>query len=63
LLLLDKAKSDFLHIISHEIRTPLNGIKGSLELIKENATGGSIDTLYEILDTSVHAWRGSQLPH
>jgi two-component system sensor histidine kinase/response regulator len=53
LLLLDKAKSDFLHIISHEIRTPLNGIKGSLELIKENITGGSIDVLYEILDASV----------
>ena len=35
LLILDQAKTEFLHIISHEIRTPLNGIKGSLELIKE----------------------------
>jgi len=53
LLLLDKAKSEFLHIISHEIRTPLNGIKGSLELIRENVTGNSIDILFEILDASV----------
>lgn len=35
LLDLDRAKTEFLHLISHEIRTPLNGIIGPLELLKE----------------------------
>ena len=30
---LDRAKSDFLHMISHELRTPLNGLLGTAELI------------------------------
>ncbi len=53
LLSLDKAKSEFLHIISHEIRTPLNGIKGSLEIIKEYTLNESIEKLFNILDLSV----------
>jgi two-component system, sensor histidine kinase and response regulator len=53
LLLLDSAKSDFLHIISHEIRTPLNGIKGSLEIIKEYTLTESVQKLFNILDLSV----------
>ena len=53
LLILDKAKSEFLHIISHEIRTPLNGIKGSLEMIRDNAQESSIRNLFHILDSSV----------
>jgi two-component system, sensor histidine kinase and response regulator len=54
LLILDKAKSEFLHIISHEIRTPLNGIKGSLEMIRDNAEESSIKNLFHILDASVN---------
>ena len=53
LLILDKAKSEFLHIISHEIRTPLNGIKGSLEIIRETAKESSVSNLFNILDSSV----------
>jgi two-component system, sensor histidine kinase and response regulator len=53
LILLDNAKSDFLHIISHEIRTPLNGIKGSLEIIKEYSLTESVQKLFNILDLSV----------
>lgn len=53
LLNLDKAKSDFLHIISHEIRTPLNGMKGSLEIIKEHDLTDSVGKLFNILDLSV----------
>jgi two-component system sensor histidine kinase/response regulator len=53
LLILDKAKSEFLHIISHEIRTPLNGIKGSLEIIRETAKESSVSNLFNILDASV----------
>lgn len=33
LLILDKAKSDFLHLISHELRTPLCGLFGVAELL------------------------------
>jgi two-component system, sensor histidine kinase and response regulator len=58
LLMLDKAKSDFLHIISHEIRTPLNGIKGSMELIKEYDMNESIQKLFNILDLSVTRLEG-----
>lgn len=53
LLNLDKAKSEFLHIISHEIRTPLNGIVGPLELLKEFSGTREILELVEILNTSV----------
>lgn len=34
LMVLDKAKDDFLNLISHEIRTPINGIKGFTEILK-----------------------------
>lgn len=35
LVLLDKAKTEFLNLISHEIRTPLNGILGFSTILKE----------------------------
>jgi two-component system sensor histidine kinase/response regulator len=52
LLSLDKAKSEFLHIISHEIRTPLNGIKGSVDIIREQSNS-NFEKLFYILDASV----------
>jgi signal transduction histidine kinase len=36
LMLLDRAKADFLGIISHELRTPLHGLLGTSELILED---------------------------
>lgn len=39
------AKSDFLAMMSHEIRTPMNAIVGMIELLKENALGGTADQL------------------
>jgi two-component system sensor histidine kinase/response regulator len=33
LKILDRSKTDFLHLISHELRTPLNGLLGITELI------------------------------
>lgn len=53
LLDLDRAKTEFLHIISHEIRTPLNGIIGPLELLKEPVHAPEIVELINILDISV----------
>lgn len=53
LLDLDRAKTEFLHLISHEIRTPLNGIIGPLELLKEPVHTPEIDELINILDMSV----------
>ena len=53
LLDLDRAKTEFLHLISHEIRTPLNGIIGPLELLKEPVHAPEIDELINILDMSV----------
>lgn len=53
LLDLDRAKSEFLHLISHEIRTPLNGIVGPLELLKGPVFTREISDLVEILDLSV----------
>ncbi len=50
---LDKAKSDFLHIIAHEIRTPLNGIKGTLDILKELNEYNSYENLLSIMDESV----------
>ncbi|HWR02819.1 MAG TPA: response regulator [Humidesulfovibrio sp.] len=32
----NSAKSDFLAIMSHELRTPLNGIKGMLQILRDN---------------------------
>jgi len=51
---LDKAKSEFLHIIAHEIRTPLNGIKGSIDIIKELNEHNSFGSLFSILEESVN---------
>lgn len=50
---LDKAKSEFLHIIAHEIRTPLNGIKGSIDIMKELNEHNSFGALFNILEESV----------
>ncbi|MCX7985543.1 MAG: hybrid sensor histidine kinase/response regulator [Bacteroidales bacterium] len=51
---LDKAKSEFLHIIAHEIRTPLNGIKGSIDIMKELNEHHSFGSLFSILEESVN---------
>ncbi len=53
LMILDKAKSEFLQIISHEIRTPLNGIIGSAQLLSQRCSQGDIGNLLEILNFSV----------
>ncbi len=53
LLDLDKAKSEFLHIISHEIRTSLNGIIGPVHLLKDQAGSNDLRELIKILDFSV----------
>jgi two-component system sensor histidine kinase/response regulator len=53
LLDLDRAKTEFLHLVSHEIRTPLNGILGPLELLKDTPNANEIGDLIEILDMSV----------
>jgi signal transduction histidine kinase len=37
LKILDRAKSDFLHLISHELRTPLNGLLGVGQLLLEES--------------------------
>lgn len=50
---LDKAKSEFLHIIAHEIRTPLNGIKGSIDIMRELNEHNSFGSLFSILEESV----------
>ncbi|MEI7727959.1 MAG: hybrid sensor histidine kinase/response regulator [Verrucomicrobiota bacterium] len=38
LAILDRAKSDFLHLISHELRTPLNGVLGVTEMLLATAS-------------------------
>jgi two-component system sensor histidine kinase/response regulator len=53
LLDLDRAKTEFLHLVSHEIRTPLNGILGPVELLKDTPNAHEISDLIEILDMSV----------
>jgi two-component system sensor histidine kinase/response regulator len=53
LLDLDRAKTEFLHLVSHEIRTPLNGILGPVELLRDAPNAHEISDLIEILDISV----------
>ncbi|MCF8387997.1 MAG: response regulator, partial [Bacteroidales bacterium] len=53
LLVLDKAKADFLRIISHEIRTPLNGIIGPFQLLKDGILSADFKDILTILDASV----------
>ena len=53
LLLLDKAKAEFLNIISHEIRTPLNGITTPVQLLKSEIDNHDHKELLNILDSSV----------
>lgn len=52
LKVLDHAKSEFLGLISHEIRTPLNGVRGFLNIIKEELEDDRIMQLFNILDAS-----------
>ena len=51
LLLLDKAKTDFLALISHELRTPLNGIFGLAELMFDSCNwsraGADLPKMYD----------------
>jgi two-component system, sensor histidine kinase and response regulator len=48
LKVLDRSKTDFLHLISHELRTPLNGLLGIGELALE----GADSELRELYDQS-----------
>lgn len=52
MLKLEKAKSEFLHLISHEIRTPLNGILGSAYFLKEQYAGGEASEFIDMLTES-----------
>jgi len=49
---LDKAKSDFLHLINHELRTPLNGIIGFSEILKDSITSPQQKTFIEFITKS-----------
>jgi two-component system, sensor histidine kinase and response regulator len=51
--ILDKAKTEFFHIISHEIRTPLNGILGFTSLLKTFENPDNIKEYLNFLDSSV----------
>lgn len=44
LTILDRSKSDFLHLISHELRTPLNGLVGVGEVILEEMSSSEGNT-------------------
>ncbi|OFY97800.1 MAG: hypothetical protein A2491_03250, partial [Bacteroidetes bacterium RIFOXYC12_FULL_35_7] len=57
LLEFEKLKSEFLATISHEIRTPLNGLKGPLDLLKEEINlkeSEKLENLFFILENSVN---------
>ena len=49
LVILDRAKSDFLSLISHEIRTPLNGIMGVVELMLLDLEDGTASVKYNTM--------------
>lgn len=52
----NQAKSEFLANMSHELRTPMVGIRGVLELLKDNSTvAREADELLECLDSSSHS--------
>jgi two-component system, sensor histidine kinase and response regulator len=53
LRILDRAKSDFLHLISHELCTPLNGLLGVGRLVFEKASPGpDLDELHDLFEDS-----------
>lgn len=53
LLVLDKAKNQFLMLISHEIRTPLNGIVGSAYFLKDMIDDPELVEFLDMLKESV----------
>ena len=50
----NRAKSDFLTSITHELRTPLNGLLGNLELIKEDKSNLSDETINVMQSSTQH---------
>ncbi len=52
LAMLDRAKSDFLHMICHELRTPLNGLLGAADLILSETESAAAPELTAILSES-----------
>lgn len=55
LVVLDRAKSDFLNLISHELRTPLNGILGVTEIILQNSSDPTVAACQSIYEQSRHS--------
>ncbi|PLX11523.1 MAG: hypothetical protein C0598_07955 [Marinilabiliales bacterium] len=53
LLVLDKAKNNFLNLISHEIRTPLNGIVGSTFFLEDMIEDPELKEFVGMLKESV----------
>lgn len=53
LLVLDKAKNQFLMLISHEIRTPLNGIVGSAYFLNDMIDDPELKDFLDMLKESV----------
>ncbi len=49
---LDNLKAEFLKIISHEIRTSLNGIKGFVDILKENIGNNELLQYLEYIQNS-----------
>ena len=53
LIVLDKAKSDFLSIVAHQLRTPLTIIGGYISLLREGAYGKAdkkVDEVFSAID-------------
>ncbi|HBA61068.1 MAG TPA: hypothetical protein DCZ92_09670 [Elusimicrobia bacterium] len=48
---LEKMKDAFLSVIGHELKTPLTKILGGIELIKENGTAGTPESLINAVQT------------
>ena len=48
---LDRLKSEFLTVVSHELQTPLTAIKGALELVMDDDTGGLSKVQRRFLET------------
>lgn len=54
LLVLDKAKTEFLQMLSHELRTPLNGILGFMDLLKELNSDDELNDIISGIELSSH---------